>query len=111
MRAVHDVHAAQPELPIVGVGGVATAHDAIELLMAGASAVQVGTASFADPRTVVRVLDGMESWCCDHEVARVAEITGQVVPAAPLTAPPTTGPQERQGHRKLEMTAEHRLVG
>lgn len=105
VRAVHDVHAAQPELPIVGVGGIATAHDAIELMMAGASAVQVGTASFADPRTVVRVLDGMESWCCDHEVARVAEITGQVVPAAPLTAPRddratgTTGPQEARDDR------------
>jgi dihydroorotate dehydrogenase (NAD+) catalytic subunit len=78
VRAVHDVHAALPELPIVGVGGVATAVDAVELMLAGASAVQVGTASFADPRTVIRVLDGMESWCRRHGVARVASLTGQV---------------------------------
>ena len=50
VRAVHDVHAALPDLPIVGVGGVATGDDAVELLLAGASAVQVGTATFADPQ-------------------------------------------------------------
>ena len=78
VRAVHDVHAALPDLPLVGVGGVATAIDAVELLLAGASAVQVGTASFADPRSVITVLDGMESWCRRHGVARVASLTGQV---------------------------------
>ena len=54
VRAVHDVHAALPELPIVGVGGVASGWDAAELLLAGASAVQVGTATFADPRAPPR---------------------------------------------------------
>jgi dihydroorotate dehydrogenase (NAD+) catalytic subunit len=78
VRAVHDVHAAVPDLPIVGVGGVATAIDAVELLLAGASAVQVGTASFADPRSVMTVLDGVESWCRRHGVSRVASLTGQV---------------------------------
>jgi dihydroorotate dehydrogenase (NAD+) catalytic subunit len=56
VRAVHDVHAALPGLPIVGVGGVASGWDARELLLAGAIAVQVGTATFADPRAPVRVL-------------------------------------------------------
>jgi dihydroorotate dehydrogenase (NAD+) catalytic subunit len=56
VRAVHDVHAAHPNLPIVGVGGVATAWDATELLLAGASAIQVGTATFADPRAPLKVL-------------------------------------------------------
>jgi dihydroorotate dehydrogenase (NAD+) catalytic subunit len=56
VRAVHDVHAALPELPIVGVGGVASGWDATELLLAGATAVQVGTATFADPRAPARVL-------------------------------------------------------
>jgi dihydroorotate dehydrogenase (NAD+) catalytic subunit len=79
VRAVHDVHAALPELPIVGVGGVATAVDAVELLLAGASAVQVGTATFADPRSVLRVLEGLESWCQRHGVARVAELTGAML--------------------------------
>ena len=56
VRAVHDVHAAHPALPIVGVGGVASGWDATELLLAGASAVQVGTATFADPRAPAKVL-------------------------------------------------------
>jgi dihydroorotate dehydrogenase (NAD+) catalytic subunit len=56
VRAVHDVHAAHPDLPIVGVGGVASAWDATELLLAGAGAVQVGTATFADPRAAAKVL-------------------------------------------------------
>ncbi len=55
VRAVHDVHHALPELPIVGVGGIASGWDAIEFFLAGASAVQVGTASFADPRACPRV--------------------------------------------------------
>ena len=76
VRAVHDVHAALPELPIVGVGGVARGVDAIELLMAGASAVQVGTASFADPRSVARVLAELETWCADHGVRRLTELIG-----------------------------------
>jgi len=78
VRAVHDVHAALPELPIVGVGGVATAVDAVELMLAGASAVQVGTASFADPRSVIAVLDGMETWCERHSVGRLASLTGDL---------------------------------
>jgi dihydroorotate dehydrogenase (NAD+) catalytic subunit len=59
VRAVHDVHAALPDLPIIGVGGVSTGWDARELLLAGARAVQVGTATFADPRAPRRVLDDL----------------------------------------------------
>ncbi|MEQ1786194.1 MAG: dihydroorotate dehydrogenase [Acidimicrobiales bacterium] len=62
VRAVHDVHAALPDLPIVGVGGVVTGEDAAELVLAGASAVQVGTATFADPRAPARVLAELEAW-------------------------------------------------
>lgn len=62
VRAVHDVHAALPDLPIVGVGGVATGEDAAELVLAGASGVQVGTATFADPRAPARVLEELEAW-------------------------------------------------
>ena len=82
VRAVHDVHAAHPDAAIVGVGGVASATDAVELLLAGASAVQVGTATFADPRSVISVLDGLEGWCTSHGVARVAELTGAAVRTA-----------------------------
>ena len=63
MRTVFDVHAALPELPIIGVGGVASGWDAIELILAGASAVQVGTANFVDPRAPMRVLREVEQWC------------------------------------------------
>ncbi len=62
VRAVHDVHAALPELPIVGVGGVVDGATAAELMLAGASAVQVGTATFADPRAPRRVLDDLARW-------------------------------------------------
>jgi dihydroorotate dehydrogenase (NAD+) catalytic subunit len=62
VRAVHDVHAALPDLPIVGVGGISSGADAAELLLAGASAVQVGTATFADPRAPARVLDELVAW-------------------------------------------------
>jgi dihydroorotate dehydrogenase (NAD+) catalytic subunit len=56
VRAVHDVHEAHPDLPVVGVGGVGDGWSARELLLAGARAVQVGTATFADPRVPLRVL-------------------------------------------------------
>jgi dihydroorotate dehydrogenase (NAD+) catalytic subunit len=78
VRAVHDVHAAMPELPIVGVGGVATAADAVELMLAGASAVQVGSATFADPRAPLTVLEGLEDWCRSHQIDRVTDVIGGV---------------------------------
>jgi dihydroorotate dehydrogenase (NAD+) catalytic subunit len=76
VRAVYDVHRDLPDLPIVGVGGVANGVDAVELMLAGASAVQVGTASFADPRTVERVRDEIEEWCRAHGVGTVRELIG-----------------------------------
>ena len=78
VRAVHDVHAALPDLPIIGVGGVTTGADAAEMLLAGASAVQVGTATFADPRAPVRVLEELRGWARRQEVASVTEIVGSV---------------------------------
>jgi len=76
VRTVYDVHAALGDLPIVGVGGVASGEDAVELMLAGASAVQVGTATFADPRSVVGVLEGLEAWCGRHGVRRIRELIG-----------------------------------
>jgi dihydroorotate dehydrogenase (NAD+) catalytic subunit len=76
VRAVYDVHAALPDLPIVGVGGVANGGDAVELLLAGASAVQVGTATFADPRAPTTVLAELEHWCRRHRVATVGDMIG-----------------------------------
>jgi len=74
VRAVHDVHRALPELAIVGVGGVASGWDAVELLLAGASAVQVGTASFADPRAAQRVQAELVEWAVSRGLNRVADI-------------------------------------
>jgi dihydroorotate dehydrogenase (NAD+) catalytic subunit len=62
VRTVHDVHRAMPDLPIVGVGGVVDGEGAVELLLAGASAVQVGTATFADPKAPAKVLAGLRRW-------------------------------------------------
>ncbi len=76
VRTVFDVHAALPDLPIIGVGGVSNAWAAVELILAGASAVQVGTASFADPRASVGVLAGLISWCNRHGVESVSELIG-----------------------------------
>ncbi len=76
VRAVFDVHEAAPELPIVGVGGTSSGADVVEFLLAGASAVEVGTATFADPRAPLRILREFESWCNRHSVSSVAELIG-----------------------------------
>ena len=74
VRSVFDCREAHRDLPIIGVGGVASAGDAIELIMAGANAVQIGTATFADPRAMVRILDGVREWCRQHGLKSLDEI-------------------------------------
>ena len=69
-------HRAHPGLPIVGTGGVTTGIDAVEMLLAGASAVGVGTATFAEPRAALRILDELCTWCERHGVHAVRELTG-----------------------------------
>jgi dihydroorotate dehydrogenase (NAD+) catalytic subunit len=76
VRAVHAVYSQYPALPIVGVGGVTRGEEAIELMMAGASAVQVGTATFADPRSCRRVIEEMESWADRMAVGEWSTIVG-----------------------------------
>lgn len=76
VRAVHDVHRALPDLAIIGVGGVSSGWDAAELMLAGASAVQVGTASFADPAACRRVAAELEAWAAGRGVDRLASVTG-----------------------------------
>ena len=76
VRAVYECRAAFPRAAIVGVGGISTAPDAVELLRAGAQAVQVGTATFADPRAPRRVLRDLERWCRAHDISRVVDLTG-----------------------------------
>ena len=76
VRAVFDVRADHPRAAIIGVGGVMAGEDAVELMMAGADAVQVGSATFRDPRAPVRVLREMERWCSVRGVRRVRDLTG-----------------------------------
>lgn len=76
VRAVFDVRAAHPDAAIIGVGGVMTGGDAVELMMAGADAVQVGTATFRNPRAAWRVLDEVGAWCAAHGVRSVRSLRG-----------------------------------
>jgi len=75
LRMVYET-AKAVSIPIIGMGGVVTAEDAVEFLLAGATAVEVGTASYADPRAAERLVKGLESWCRGHQVDRVASLTG-----------------------------------
>ena len=76
VRTVFDVHAAIPELPIIGVGGVTSGWEAAELMLAGASAVQVGTATFADPRACFNIATELSEWVTRHGLTEVASLTG-----------------------------------
>ena len=64
------------QIPVIGLGGVSTAADVVEFMLAGATAVQVGTASYWDPRATERIVTELERWCTAHEVSRIAELTG-----------------------------------
>jgi len=66
------------KIPVIGLGGIVTPNDAVEFLMAGATAVEVGTASFADPRATEKLVKGLDSWCRSHNVAKVSELTGSL---------------------------------
>ena len=66
-------------IPVVGLGGIVRAEDAVEFLLAGATAVEVGTASYADPLAVERIATGLRRWCVGHGVTAVRELTGGMV--------------------------------
>jgi len=66
------------KLPIIGMGGIATAEDVLEFLIAGANAVQVGTANFVDPFIWARLLDGLQAYMQRHGITRLAELTGSL---------------------------------
>ena len=77
VRAVYEVRAAFPFSPIVGVGGVTSGESAAELLAAGANAVEVGTATFADPRAPSRVLHELRAWCARHKIKHIDDLIGR----------------------------------
>jgi dihydroorotate dehydrogenase (NAD+) catalytic subunit len=76
LRMVWQVHAAKLGLPLVGIGGITTATDAIEFFLAGASAVQVGSASFVDPEASVKVVRGIRRYCVEQGIQNVSELVG-----------------------------------
>jgi dihydroorotate dehydrogenase (NAD+) catalytic subunit len=100
LRCVYQVHAALPRVPIIGVGGVTSGQDALEFVLAGASAVAVGTTLFHDPTAVPRILRELEDLLAARRLGRIADAVGlahkpagyvppQVRPEpAPTTAPP-----------------------
>ena len=78
LRMVYEA-AQAVSIPVVGLGGIVKAEDAVEFMLAGAAAVQVGTASYADPRAVENIATGLTRWCAGHHVERVSELTGGLV--------------------------------
>lgn len=80
LRCVADVAKALPGVPIIGTGGVACASDAVEMMLAGATAVGVGTASFRDPRAGEKIARGLARWCRRNDVNQVSELIGALRP-------------------------------
>lgn len=77
LRMVHQV-AKAVRIPVIGLGGIMNAHDAIEFLMCGATAVQIGTANFIDPTVTLKVIDGINEWCDSHGIHDLHDIIGVV---------------------------------
>jgi len=74
VRAVYEVHKAFPEVPIIGMGGVMTAHDALEMLRAGATAVAVGTANFVNPEATIDIAKGIERFMMDRGIRSISRL-------------------------------------
>jgi dihydroorotate dehydrogenase (NAD+) catalytic subunit len=72
--AAHAVH-----IPVIGMGGISTAADVVEFMLAGATAVQIGTASYWDPCATEKIVDELKRWCEDHRIPRLADLTGGMI--------------------------------
>jgi dihydroorotate dehydrogenase (NAD+) catalytic subunit len=78
LRMVHDAaHAVN--IPVIGMGGISTAADVAEFMLAGATAVEIGTASYWDPCATEKIVDGLKRWCEDRGIARLADLTGGLI--------------------------------
>jgi dihydroorotate dehydrogenase (NAD+) catalytic subunit len=76
LRMVWEVRRALPKVPIFGMGGIESVENVVEFLVAGANAVQIGTANFRDPGLAVRLVGELADWCAEHRVARVTDLVG-----------------------------------
>ena len=74
--ALHMVYetARAVKIPIIGIGGISNSDDAVEFLMAGAKAVQIGTANYVDPKVTVKVVDGIRDWCRQNQISKLADL-------------------------------------
>lgn len=77
LRLVHQCYRSV-RIPIIGCGGICSADDAVEFMLAGASAVQIGTASFLDPAMMQKIIDGLDAYCREMDVENLRDLTGQV---------------------------------
>jgi dihydroorotate dehydrogenase (NAD+) catalytic subunit len=78
LRMVYDAaHAVN--IPVIGMGGVSTAADVAEFMLAGATAVQIGTASYWDPRATEKIVDELKSWCEQRDITRLADLSGGLI--------------------------------
>lgn len=77
LRMVHQVSKAV-KIPVIGLGGISTAKDAIEFIMAGATAIEIGTANFIDPAVTIKVRDGINQWLDEHNISSVKDIIGVI---------------------------------
>jgi dihydroorotate dehydrogenase (NAD+) catalytic subunit len=64
------------KIPVIGIGGISTAEDVIEFLLAGASAIEVGTVNFWDPCACETLVDSLEKWCLEHRIEKISDLTG-----------------------------------
>ncbi|MBV9573577.1 MAG: dihydroorotate dehydrogenase [Acidobacteriales bacterium] len=78
LRMVYDA-AKAVKIPVIGIGGISTAADIVEFMLAGATAVQIGTASYWDPRAGEKIVQELESWCREQRVPRLRDLTGGMV--------------------------------
>jgi dihydroorotate dehydrogenase (NAD+) catalytic subunit len=78
LRMVYDAaHAVN--IPVIGMGGISTAADVVEFMLAGATAVQIGTASYWDPCATEKIVDELQRWCQDHHITRLSDLTGGMI--------------------------------
>jgi dihydroorotate dehydrogenase (NAD+) catalytic subunit len=78
LRMVYDAaHAVN--IPVIGMGGISTAADVAEFMLAGATAVQIGTASYWDPCATEKIVDELQRWCQDRKITHLAELTGGMI--------------------------------
>ena len=78
LRMVYEVSRAV-EIPVIGIGGITTAEDVIEFMLAGAAAVQVGSASYWDPCATERIVESLEAWCIEHRVDKITDLIGGLI--------------------------------